>query len=189
MERNGVYIPNTTPAPRLQNKGKTKATSIQQESPLDTDDAIVEDHLLAVASSDDAPQVGLAAFMDYNLEAPPSSGPPTPNLSVDNLPAKPNWHNPLRSGKPLPVRTLGSSLPLRSSPLSTARPLIPSDAMRLDAVVPSQPPTSSTGGPTADGPIAQPGDEPRPLAAVGPSQTRYASSRATLHAANRRRIS
>ena len=192
-----------TPAPRLQNKGKTKATSIrQEESPLDTDDAIVEDHLLAVASSDDAPQAGLAAFVDYDSEAPPSSGPPTPNPSADNPPAKPNWHNPLRSGKPLRVRTLGSSLPLRSSPLSTARPLIPSDPMHVDAVIPSQPPTSSTGGPmdgptnglamtgnisaegssarptvsvtggpTTDGPIAQPQDEPRPLTADGPSQT------------------
>ena len=82
------------------------------------------------------------------------------------------------------------------------RPLIPSDAMRLDTIVPSQPPTSSTdgpmdgptnglattgnildegpsarptvsvmGGPTADGPIAQPRDEPMPPAADGPSQT------------------
>ena len=94
--------PSPTPVPRLQNKGKTKATSIQQEeSPLDTDDVIVEDHLLAVASSDNAPQAGLAAFVDYDLEAPPSSGPPTPNPSADNPPAKPNWHNPLRSGKPL----------------------------------------------------------------------------------------
>ena len=162
---------------------------------------IVEDHLLAVASSNDAPQVGLAACVDYDLEAPPS-GPTTPHPSADNPPAKPNWNNPLRSGKPVRLRTLGSSLPLRSSPLSTARPLIPSDAVRLDTVVPSQTPTSSTdgpmdgptngpattgnisadgpsarptvsvtGGPTADGPIAQPGDEPMPLAADGPSQT------------------
>ena len=54
--------------------------------------------------------------------------------------------------------------------MSTARPLIPSDAVHLDTVVPSQPPTSSTDGPmdgptngpatmgniSAEGPLVQP---------------------------------
>ena len=111
----------------VSHKGKGKArvkNYVEVDDEDDEDDVIVEDHLLAVASSNDAPQVGLAAFVDYNSEAP-SSSPTTPNPSADNPPAKPNWNNPLRSGKPLRLRTLGSSLPLLSSPLSTVRPLQP----------------------------------------------------------------